>query len=421
MYIFRDLILQLPYFVCLLSAFTLFCNRKRNSRSQNIWILCMLITAMLGYTNYFYIKGITDYSLYYKLDVLEMFCSVLFFPALYFYFRALTNEKAFGWKTYLVILPSLLYGIVVTSLYIMMGDEQATAYIREAVETGGHLQIHTALLYRIHYFLNTYGCIVFLFIQIVGVMIYATRQLYRFRNRLNDFFSNVEEKSIGHHWAVLKGLYILFICGLIIQFGGYALYVQYSPFVLFRFAFMAGVLYYICFHVHYAGYTAESLAGEIAQTDNELPADSCFSAETEPEPDLECDPLCGAGKGIQKNYSKILPDFVRIIEEDRIFLQKNLRLSDVAREIGTNRTYISQLLKEEYQCSFFDFINRKRIEYAMELVRIHPEFKQGQIAEECGFIHASVFSRAFKQYTGMTFREWQHKISVPEGRLSSYK
>lgn len=385
----------------------------------------MLLMAVISYVNYFYINGITDYALYYKLDIAEIFSALLIVPLFYFYFKALTCENAFGWRTYLMLLSGLLLGSVLTLLYIMMGDTQAAAYIREAVESGGNLQYHTALIHRVHYLLNTYVCQLFILVQAFGLIIYATVRIYRYRKRLGDFFSDVEE-NIAHHRAVLRGICALFVYMIFLLSGGYTLYdVQYSLPVLLIYLVFSGIIYYICYHVYYADYTIDSLVDELVQTDQEVSlgteAVPC-EKECEAGSGLESDPLCDyEQEEFQKNYFKILPDFVRLIEEDRIYLQKNLRLSDVAHEICTNRTYISQLLREEYQCSFFDFINRKRIEYAMELARNHPEFKQRQIAEECGFVHASVFSRAFKQYIGMTFREWQREFPVSEKNIPPYK
>lgn len=98
-----------------------------------------------------------------------------------------------------------------------------------------------------------------------------------------------------------------------------------------------------------------------------------------------------------------------LLEEDKIFLKKDLRLDEIAKPAQANRTYISILISEKYQYTFSELINRKRIEYAQNLVVKNPNLSQAQLAEETGFSHASSFSRTFKQYTGITFREWYNK------------
>lgn len=113
-------------------------------------------------------------------------------------------------------------------------------------------------------------------------------------------------------------------------------------------------------------------------------------------------------------YEKILSEFEYLMNEKKIFRQKNLHREDVAIILHTNRTYITRLLHEEYQCSFSDYINRRRIEYALELIRRTQELSQEQLAEKCGFTHGSSFSRTFKQYMGMTFREWQKQSGITD-------
>lgn len=115
----------------------------------------------------------------------------------------------------------------------------------------------------------------------------------------------------------------------------------------------------------------------------------------------------------QKSHYKLLPRFNQIIDEEKIFLQNNLHIENVAWMLKTNRTYISRLINQEYQCSFSDFINQKRIEFAQELIHTHPELTQEQIAEKVGFTHASSFSRTFKQQVGQTFREWYKNNQKP--------
>ncbi|MDF9831407.1 helix-turn-helix domain-containing protein [Parabacteroides sp. PF5-6] len=134
-------------------------------------------------------------------------------------------------------------------------------------------------------------------------------------------------------------------------------------------------------------------------------------AET-PEPPTEeaVEELTETAEPAAKSYEKLLPEFNRLMEEEKIFLQKNLRREDFAERMKTNRTYIAQLIREEYQCGFSEFINRRRITYACDLLRQHPEIPQDQLATKSGFTNISTFSRTFKQYTGTTFRQWQKNI-----------
>lgn len=392
---FIQIIFQLPFFICLLSAVDLLFRWKKNTRPQNIWIFCALLLSVFCFIASYYVQGVKDYTLYYRMDYLYIWSGLLLFPLLFFYFKTLLDKKGFDWKCYLFLLPGVLLSGALTVLYIIMGKENAVSYLRELVETGGSLYIHTDPIFKMHCFLNTIVYDALVLLQLIIILIYATVQLLRYKRRLDDIFSDREGKSLTQHWGVLTGLYAFFVYALLVTVGGYNSYIQYSSFLVFLYILLSSILYYTCYHVAQANYTAEELEHDILEIDREAPPMNLSENQT-------------------KSYYKILPDFIQVIEREQVFLRKNLRVSDLATMLHTNRTYISQLLNEEYQCSFFDFINQKRIQYAQELMKLHPEYTQERLAEECGFSQASSFSRAFKQYTGQTFREWHRNIILME-------
>lgn len=105
-------------------------------------------------------------------------------------------------------------------------------------------------------------------------------------------------------------------------------------------------------------------------------------------------------------YEKLLTSFRKLIEEDKIFRQNTLRADDVASSMHTNRTYLSRMIKEEFQCTFSDYINARRVEFAKELMRSDPDMRQDELADKSGFIGAPSFSRTFKQIEGIPPKEW---------------
>ena len=72
----------------------------------------------------------------------------------------------------------------------------------------------------------------------------------------------------------------------------------------------------------------------------------------------------------------------------------------------TNRTYISQTIKNNHKCNFSDFINRERIKFAQEYMSNNTELTLEVIAMESGFISASSFYKAFKKHTSCTPKIW---------------
>lgn len=98
------------------------------------------------------------------------------------------------------------------------------------------------------------------------------------------------------------------------------------------------------------------------------------------------------------------------MERERPYLNPDFRLMDLSQVLPMNRTYLSQLIHAEYGCTFYQFVNRYRIEEAKRLKQENPDMKIGDVAARCGFSSPTVFSRAFSTITGMTPREWAKKI-----------
>ncbi len=97
----------------------------------------------------------------------------------------------------------------------------------------------------------------------------------------------------------------------------------------------------------------------------------------------------------------------KIIEEEELFKQPDLRITDIAARLATNRTYISAIVKSLSGDNFSNMINGYRIRYAQKLMLEHPEKSVTEIAEESGFSSRSAFYRNFKEMTGMSPAEWK--------------
>ena len=102
-----------------------------------------------------------------------------------------------------------------------------------------------------------------------------------------------------------------------------------------------------------------------------------------------------------------------LIEEKQLFLVKDLKISDIARELGTNATYISACINGQMGVSFPEFIARYRVEYARKLMQEHPEMSSVEVWEASGFNNEKTFFRRFRSLTGMTPAEWK-KQQLPK-------
>lgn len=69
------------------------------------------------------------------------------------------------------------------------------------------------------------------------------------------------------------------------------------------------------------------------------------------------------------DVSGMAAEVQRLFEEDKIYLNPKLKLSDVALAVGTNRTYLSRYFNRQNGQTFYDYVNTYRIQYAENLLK----------------------------------------------------
>jgi len=99
-------------------------------------------------------------------------------------------------------------------------------------------------------------------------------------------------------------------------------------------------------------------------------------------------------------------ELTRLLEEERIYLNSDIKVDDVAKQLGTNARTLSEMLHREMQTSFSLLINEYRIARAKNLLKNSDE-KISNIAYQCGFNSNQVFFRTFAKITGTTPSEWR--------------
>lgn len=102
------------------------------------------------------------------------------------------------------------------------------------------------------------------------------------------------------------------------------------------------------------------------------------------------------------------------MEVDHLHRDPNLSLWALARHIGASPNYISQTLNEVIGESFFDFVNRYRVDEAMTLLATTDDTVLS-ITYDVGFNARSSFYNAFKRVTGQTPTGYRKTMSVREG------
>jgi len=91
-------------------------------------------------------------------------------------------------------------------------------------------------------------------------------------------------------------------------------------------------------------------------------------------------------------------------ERSHKYLKPEINLAFLSHYLGTNQTYLTELLKVHRGMTYRNYMNGLKIDYIKKKLYEEPiyrEYKITHLAEECGFASRQVFISVFKKQTGM--------------------
>lgn len=95
------------------------------------------------------------------------------------------------------------------------------------------------------------------------------------------------------------------------------------------------------------------------------------------------------------------------LERDAIYKRSDLSLGALCEVLKENPHYVSQVISQELNTSFYELVNRYRVEHAKRLLREAPDETVLSIAMNVGFNSKSAFHAAFRRCTGATPSEFR--------------
>ena len=336
----------LPCAVCLFWLICFLVQSNRNDMPKRYFMGYIATCVVLYFCHaLFFTVGLS-----YAMECLWTLCSLSVYPLFYGYLCRLTSSSYKVTK----LLPWLLPGIVV-ALAKYFFPEAGMDKVRVAV----------------------FAC------QIIGVCYFGIKKLKAFDRELQSLYADTEDRdTTAVHHLLIAIIIVSILSGVANsvgkQFFGESLWLL-APISL-GFSSLLFALSYICFN-------------------RDFTVDSISIGDGEGEESEVTDP--------QELTEQIGKRFEELMISQRFFIRKDLKIDDLVKEIGSNRTYVSNYINRTYHCSFSEYTNKLRIEYAKTLLASSVKgTKLSQIAEEAGFASEQSFYRNFKKIVGMTPIEW---------------
>ena len=85
-----------------------------------------------------------------------------------------------------------------------------------------------------------------------------------------------------------------------------------------------------------------------------------------------------------------------------------ITIEQAAREMGTNRSYLSKYLNEVCHVTFYEWVAQMRINEAKSLLLSERDLSIERISSMVGFSSPSTFSSAFKKIVGESPKMWRN-------------
>lgn len=126
-----------------------------------------------------------------------------------------------------------------------------------------------------------------------------------------------------------------------------------------------------------------------------------------------------SGKKEQRpNVAHILAK-LRDFERSKEFLKEDVNVTELARELGTNRSYLSSIINKHKHMSFPQYINSLRIVYITKRLtedRIYRSYSVDALAKCCGIASRKTFAKHFRRINGIGPFEFINKIKKEQDK-----
>lgn len=362
----------------------------------------MLYTVALSMLCYaqFYNPGLAarySWGFDFMYRLVTPFCAPLYYVAV----NCLTDIRRRSALNVAAFLPAIIYGVFLIAVQLFMTGPERHAYICNEI-LGQNIQMEASVAYNWMVYVGKNIFNVFMPAQGILVMIYGEFRLNTYIRILDEYASsNKTGKTLK-----MRGIHVLTILVVVTGLIMSAIPINESgnQILLISIAVIGQIVMVslIVSYVMQLELSAEDIHEMIEEPAK--PYRPVESVRPQTQPITRPEP-------IRRDESKQLSLIEKIdaaMEQDNLFLDADLSIISLAEKMGTNRTYVSKAIKDAKGCNFSDYVNRYRLDYAVELMKSLPKdsIVVQNIALQCGCGSIQTFYRYFKLFYNETPTQW---------------
>jgi len=379
-----DFALLTPMYVSLIWSLILLISSRAN-RARLFLGIFMLVVSMIFLSHLIYYHHFK--AIYLHFDLIFIFGSLSIFPIYHWYMKILTFRSKIDFRDMKLLIPAFALLAATSVTYLLMTHGLKHYYINEYLYGNGPWQGAPVLIKT--QLVLCYTLQLVYFIQIIYFFLKIRVFITNYNENIANFYSNLEDKTLEWPKIILYTFVVTSIFSMVTNFLGRSFFDKYPIFLL-----LTGIGYSLfLFVLGYLGYMQNHSVVMLEEETVTVP-----------------------GNKIENPTNKKLKSqLLRIFEKEKIYTNKELKISDIATKLHTNRTFLSTFINTEYGCSFNTFVNQYRVEEAKKMLTNdeNSSFSLDYIAAQVGFGSLHSFIRVFKDNTNTTpgrFREQTQTI-----------
>ncbi len=402
----KYLITSLPMLVCLFWSAVLWMDWHEQRSVAKLRLMAFGVTAALLYMGH-YVYFNHEYDLIPVTDTIYCMTNLMVFPLYHLYINEVTQPR---WNRMLQLytaLPAITVGAVVGTAYILMSGEEQACFIDSYLYDGNCTYDNTVI--RVQAVTHDIAKIIFA-IQVISILTIGYKKIVLFDEMVENYYSDTDSRTLRRVKLVLGVFVVASILSFIANIIGRNHFSDTEYPVAIPSILYSSLLFALLYLGHKQDFTIAELIKENGNEDfvrnATLPnGASAYENENKSEGESES----GRSNTVVQQITK---DIEGLMQSEKIFLQPDLRINDLAERLHTNREYIYQAINVNMHVSFAEYINRQRIEYAQKLLKANPMAPSTEIYLKAGFTSQASFFRNFKLYAGMTPKEYVQKHAL---------
>lgn len=368
-------------FVCALSI-ALFKQEKNKCHwflvaIQIVWSIRMLVYAQLYNPDNCHMIWIWP---------VYIIMSMAYAPLFYFFTIELANIKGITLKDSGIFIPMVVITALFLVVYLGASQENLQRIHNNVILNEGSISNNELKLSIMEYICYHMARTITFWFE-AGVLLWCCWFLHKYQDTVNEYFSSGNGRSVSQ----ARTIEVLTAIGVLVVLlreasPDYQQNMNLNKLILILVTFFFQLaLTLLAFSIDYS---ASDIRLMLEKGDSMRQAKGAAPAENRQE----------------LTISNCWKDLQYLMDEEKIFLEPDLNLIDLAQRLGTNRTYLSLAVRQFSGKSFSDYVNTARIMYAQELLLKGESPKN--VEYSCGYISSSTFYRQFQRIAGASPTIW---------------